>query len=457
MRTNFTPSMRAFISGLILFFSITGISAWSQSTDATLKELLVAGVRINNFTSEILTYDVVLDYGTTIPPIVSATASSSHALVFITQAPSVTGAATVLVTAQDGVTKLTYTVNFSVFPIAQTNAFLKDLLVDGTTVAGFDRKTTGYDVSLPFGTVSAPAVTALVDEPHATTVITQAPSVPGSAVVEVTAQDGTTKMTYTINFTIAPPSADASLSDLKVGPNTVSGFNSNTTEYNVLLSAATSVVPVVTAVTTEPHANAIITQALSDTGSSVIVVTAQDGSTIKTYTVHFIVASSDATLSDLKVGSNTISGFASDILDYQELLPAGTTVVPVVTATVSEPHAVAIITQAVSVNGTATILVTAQDTAFTETYLVHFSIPTGVKDDIESQLRIEMQGQAILIRSAGDISFLQVSDIQGKLMFSKKIDSTEISVDTGNWKSGIYIFKISTQKAVITKKISVIK
>jgi hypothetical protein len=457
MKINFPYSMRVIVPGLILFFSLSGTNALSQSTDATLKELLVAGVRINNFTSEILAYDLVLDYGTTIPPIVTATASSSHALVLITQAPSVSGAATVLVTAQDGVTKLTYTVNFSVFPIAQTNAHLKDLLVGGTTVIGFDRKTISYNVSLPFGTISAPAVTALVDEPHATTVITQAPSATGSALVEVTAQDGTTKMTYTVNFSIAPPSADATLSDLKVGANTVPGFNSGTIDYNVLLPANTSVVPEITVVTTEPHANSVVTQAPSDTGSAVVVVTAQDGSTVITYTVNLSVASSDATLNDLKIGPNTISGFASDILDYNELLPAGTTVVPFVTATVSEPHALAVITQAGSVSGTATILVTAQDSAFTKTYTVNFSLPTGIKDDIESQLRISMQDQKISIRSAGDISYLQVSDIQGKLVFNRKVDSTETSVDTDTWKSGVYIFKISTQNVVISKKISVIK
>jgi len=448
---------KALILGLLFLSSITGISAWSQSTDATLKELLVAGVRISNFTSEILSYDLVLDYGTTIPPIITATASSSHALLLITQAPTVTGSATVLVTAQDGVTKLTYTINFSVFPIAQTNAYLKDLLVGGTTVTGFDRKTISYNVSLPFGTIDAPIVTALVDEPHATTLITQAPTATGSALVEVTAQDGTTKMTYTINFSIAPPSADATLSDLKSGLNTVSGFNPNTIEYNVLLPATTSVVPVVSAVSTEPHANAVITQAPSVNDSAKVVVTAQDGTTVKTYTIHFTVASSDATLSDLKIGSNTVSGFAGDILDYNELLPAGTTVVPVVSATVTEPHAVALITQANSVNGTAIILVTAQDSAFTKTYSVNFSLPTGIKDDIESHLRISMQDQKISIRSADDISFLQVSDIQGKLMFNRKVDSAETSVDTDTWKSGVYIFKISTQNVVITKKISVIK
>lgn len=153
----------------------------------------------------------------------------------------------------------------------------------------------------------------------------------------------------------------------------------------------------------------------------------------------------------------TVSDFAGDILDYNELLPAGTTVVPVVSATVTEPHAVALIMQAKSVNGTAIILVTTQDNTFTKTYSVNFSLPTGIKDDIENQLRISMQDQKISIRSAGDIRFLQVSDIQGKLMFNRKVDSSETSVDTETWKSGVYIFKISTLNGVITKKISVIQ
>jgi hypothetical protein len=457
MKTNLPNTPKALLSGLIIFFSLIFTPAWSQSTDATLKDISVGGVRITNFTAAILSYDIVLDFGTTVPPIVTAIATSSHAVVFITQAPSVTGSATILVTAQDGVTKLTYTVNFSVFPIAQTNAFLKDLLVDGVSVAGFDRKTMNYNVSLPYGTLNVPVVTALVDEPHATTEITQASSLTGTAVVVVTAQDGTTKMTYSVIFSITPPSADATLSDLKVGPNTVLGFNSNIIDYNVLLPAATIEVPVVSAVVTEPHAHTVITQSASDTGSASVVVTAQDGITVKTYTVNFSLASSVATLSDLKVGPNTISGFASNVFDYNELLPAGTSVVPTVTATVTESHANAVITEAASVSGTTTIVVTAQDGTTTKTYTVNFSLPTGINSDTGGQLKIDMLNQAISIRSADNISFLEISDIQGKLMFSRKVDSTETLVDTENWKSGIYIFKIGTPTGIVNKKISVIK
>ena len=117
----------------------------------------------------------------------------------------------------------------------------------------------------------------------------------------------------------------------------------------------------------------------------------------------------------------------------------------------------AVITQAESVNGTAVILVTAQDTAYTKTYTISFSLPTGIKDDIESELKIDMQNHTVFIRSSGDISYLQVSDIQGKLLLDKQIGSTETSLDIDNWKSGIYILKISTQNRVITKKISVTK
>jgi hypothetical protein len=55
-----TNPRKALLIVFLFLSSLTGITSWSQSTDATLKELLVAGVRIDNFASEILSYDIVL-------------------------------------------------------------------------------------------------------------------------------------------------------------------------------------------------------------------------------------------------------------------------------------------------------------------------------------------------------------------------------------------------------------
>lgn len=172
-------------------------------------------------------------------------------------------------------------------PFPSTDATLLDLQVGGTTVTGFDKKTFSYSVILPYGTLNAPVITPIVNESHATTVITQASSVTGTATVVVTAQDGTTKITFTISFSVALPLTDATLSDLKIGATTVSGFAANTIIYNVLLLSGTTTVTLVAATVTEPHAVVVITQSTSVTGSAKVVVTAQNGSTIKTYTINF--------------------------------------------------------------------------------------------------------------------------------------------------------------------------
>ncbi len=178
------------------------------STDATLSALSVdAGTLSPVFASGTTTYSVVLPYGTTTIPTISATANESHAVVNITQATSVTGSATVLVTAQDGTTTQTYTVNFSL-AAASTDATLSALTVSaGTLSPAFAAATTTYSVALPAETVNIPTVSATANESHATVSVTQTTSLTGSATVLVTAQDGTTTKTYTVNFTLTAPVA----------------------------------------------------------------------------------------------------------------------------------------------------------------------------------------------------------------------------------------------------------
>jgi len=91
--------------------------------DATLRDLTVDGDTIVNFNSSTYTYNVGLPYGTTAIPIVRATSTDSNASKVITQAGSVTGTATVLVTAEDNSTQLTYTVTFTVSPLAVGDSY----------------------------------------------------------------------------------------------------------------------------------------------------------------------------------------------------------------------------------------------------------------------------------------------------------------------------------------------
>ncbi|WP_214658725.1 leucine-rich repeat protein [Candidatus Formimonas warabiya] len=88
--------------------------------------------------------------------------------------------------------------------VPSSNADLSDLTVDGSTVSGFDPDVTSYEVELPYGTQpgSAAATVSATADPYATVDITQAVTLPGSATVEVTAEDNITTKTYTIDFTL---------------------------------------------------------------------------------------------------------------------------------------------------------------------------------------------------------------------------------------------------------------
>lgn len=82
---------------------------------------------------------------------------------------------------------------------------------------------------------------------------------------------------------------NASLSDLTLDGATISGFSSNTFNYDVVLNQGTTMVPDVMATTSEALANAVITPATTLPGETIIVVTSEDTTTQKTYTIKFNV------------------------------------------------------------------------------------------------------------------------------------------------------------------------
>ena len=85
---------------------------------------------------------------------------------------------------------------------ASSDATLSELLVGGAPVSGFDPTDTEYAVELPYGTSTAPTVSATPTDDAAVTVVTQAGSPTGLAKVAVTAEDGTV-LEYRVQFSIA--------------------------------------------------------------------------------------------------------------------------------------------------------------------------------------------------------------------------------------------------------------
>jgi hypothetical protein len=96
-------------------------------------------------------------------------------------------------------------------PVVLSNvSTLSDLKIDGTTVTGFAADTLAYNVELATGTTTVPTVTATTTDSKASAVVTPATGLPGATTIVVTAEDGTTMKTYTINFTVVAPALKVS-------------------------------------------------------------------------------------------------------------------------------------------------------------------------------------------------------------------------------------------------------
>jgi len=216
---------------------------------------------------------------------------------------------TTVVTAQDGITNKTY--SLTVTRALSTNATLSSIkLGSGTLSPAFAAATTSYTVSVA-NTVSTLTITPTTTDPNATIKINGTAVTSGTASVSialaegaqtvittvVTAQNGTTKESYTVTVTRAP-STNANLSTLGQSAGGLSpSFSAGATSYTMNVSNATGSMTL-KPVSSDAHATIKVngTTVASGTitapitlavGANTIttVVTAQDETTTKTYTI----------------------------------------------------------------------------------------------------------------------------------------------------------------------------
>ena len=93
------------------------------------------------------------------------------------------------------------------------------------------------------------------------------------------------------------------------------------------------------------------------------------------YAGPFTYPEDDTSLSDLTQDGATIAGFTESKTTYDIFLAGGTTVVPTIAATPNNANATIAITDATSIPGTTTIIITAEDETTTNNVSINFSIP----------------------------------------------------------------------------------
>ncbi len=347
---------------------------------------------------------------------------------------------TIVVAAQDGLTFRTYTVTVTRAP--SSNADLSGLSVSqGTLTPVFDSDTTSYTDSVA-NSVTGMTVTPTTADTTATITVNGTATVSGSTsesiglnvgdntiTVAVTAQDGTTTRTYTITATRAA-SSNADLSSLTVSQGTLTpAFTADTTSYT---DSVTNSISSMTVTPTASESSATITvngtAVLSGSASGElalnvgentisVLVTAQDGSTTKTYTVTVTrAASNNADLSDLTVSQGTLTPtFAAATTSYTDSVASGISSVTV-TPTVADATATVTVNGMTVTSGSAsqsiplsvgentiTVIVTAQDGSTTRTYTVTVTRTASNNADL-SDLSVS-QGTLSPAFSAGTTSY----------------------------------------------------
>ena len=172
--------------------------ALNNLTDVSvaLKDIKINGESLEGFTPGVYEYDLVIPAAVT--PVVTAIPMDSSSQCEVQQAQELPGTAVITVTSSDGSMSNEYRINFNY------DTSLKSLKVGGVPVSGFSPEKYSYYVVVPYG--AQYNVSAEANDPGVKVTITDATSVPGQAVVEVTM--GGAKTTYTLYLSRKPYDID---------------------------------------------------------------------------------------------------------------------------------------------------------------------------------------------------------------------------------------------------------
>lgn len=345
-----------------------------QSNNAMLSGISVNGTPISGFNQLVTSYNVALPYGTKEAPVVTVSKQEEVQTVSITQAKTVTDKATIVVTAQDGATKKTYTVQFSVAALSDNT--LKDILIDGKSLVGFAPTKSNYTVELPLTTTKAPEVTPVsaYEQGAQTIKITEntldVEAKTGRCQITVSAPAATSVRTYTLNYKVTP-SSYSWLQMIYLDGEELEGFEPATLQYDITLPMGTKQLPAITWTEGDAYQTVVKTEGGVD-GVTRLQVTAGSGAT-SLYRLSFkTLKSSNNALAGLLIDGDTLATFDAEQLEYTITLPAGTKTAPTVTAIAGDDYQMVRV-----VNGGLTaptrVIVTAGDGS-TRTYILYFEV-----------------------------------------------------------------------------------
>ena len=253
---------------------------------------------------------------------------------------------------------------------ASSNALLSAIYINGAPLADFYESTFTYQLTAP----ELPSLIATAAEANALvqTSLLRQDDTHYVYFIQVTAPDGHTKQGYTVAINIHVLRSTAFLSDIRANNVSINGFSPTLFTYGIQLPANTAM-PTFKAITAD---GATATATTAEQGRLTTItyeVISEDGTEDNTYYVVVEKLASDiCTLDAIYLDGLPLEGFDANTYKYDVVLPHGTTQLPEVTATTSDPKASLQIAMD-DVRMHATITVTAENKD-QKTYSIYFSI-----------------------------------------------------------------------------------
>ena len=190
-----------------------------------------------------------------------------------------------------------------------------------------------------------------------------------------------------------------------------------------------------------------------------VLVQDYNGKTIfqSTYSIEDGVFNTEARLTMINMDGTPLTGFNPDVFTYDVTLPAGTTLVPEITADPMDPEATVIIVPTVTLPGTTTIDVFAENLTNHNLYEVNFTLEgIGFGEDPVQAVSIypnPTKGQVYILNAAG--SKVSVYSAAGALLNTVPALSGN-SIDLSGLTQGVYFLVVERpDHSIIRKKIVV--
>lgn len=363
----------------------------SLSADATLADLWLDGQTFSEFehtlnphlafSSMQNSYQINLPAGTTVLPEVSASLRVDGQ-----QVSTTTSGMNVYmdVTAPDGVTRNRYTLTF-VVPLS-ANADLGMIYLDGDSLPAFSANRYYYPVTLPVGVHAFPEVVAQKAETNQqiTTNLQD-----NHITINVIAEDGITKSTYTVVFAYTLSDADT-LQMIYADEVPVAGFAPRTFYYLFSLPVGTTAFPELAWTNGDEWQNVRIDtlQHTDHTLARQLVVTSESGRS-NYYTVAYsILQSSVDTLKMIYIDEKPLADFVAATTEYWYTVPANATEVPSVYPLQGDDYQTVKITQSKETMAAKSLdlkteieVIAANGTS--RTYIIHYPKELSSETDLD--------------------------------------------------------------------------